>query len=211
MFGDWSGSEGRCAGGIVIIVRETGRSFRVWSGIPLEFFLEKKEKERKQEGPRFFGGTQKYVWGRREMTRNAKNGEEEKGWRANKLVADALTAYAETKWNESAASAPNDVIIAGRINAPYFANDFSSFYAFVRRLFSSTRRPPQRKEITFPDSPTQTDVKFCRSEINNPGSACRVKNPLVLILSHFLPFTRNAFLVYHTSCMSRKIRAIIIY
>lgn len=28
-FGDWFGSQGRCAGGIVIIVRETGRSFRV--------------------------------------------------------------------------------------------------------------------------------------------------------------------------------------
>jgi len=149
------------------------------------------------------------------MTRNAKNGEErgreEKGWRANKLVVDALTAYAETKSNENAASTPNDVIIAGRINAPYFANDFSSFYAFVRHLFSSTRRPPQRKEITFPDSPTQTNVKFCRSEINNPESACRVKNPVVLILSRFLRFTTNAFLVYHTSCMSRRIRAIIMH
>lgn len=119
-------------------------------------FWRKKKREREREGPRFFGGAQKYVWGRREMTRNAKNDEErdkKKGWRANKLVADALTAYAETKSNESAASAPNDVIIAGRINAPYFANDFSSFYAFVRHLFSSTRRPPQRKEITFPGSP----------------------------------------------------------
>lgn len=51
MFGDWSGSRGRCAGGIVIIVREVGRgsseSEVAYLSSPFRRKKKKKERERK--------------------------------------------------------------------------------------------------------------------------------------------------------------------